>query len=168
MFDDFATIFGSSYSVNSKSVVMLQGESNHGDNEIEYKLKLQVLWEYLQTLGFERMFICRVDYFGSQDIINIMKAQEDFCNETDNVFMVTRSYSYMKYNPTTWPDWFVKTPSEKYEYCRDNFYGYSNNHINENGHNLAAKKVAYNIYRVIHKGLQPEIEDELITNLIIA
>jgi hypothetical protein len=73
-----------------------------------------------------------------------MKAQEEFCKDTPDAFMMTRAYSLMPYVGQEQSEWFNEIPTEEYQYCRDSFYGFGNQHVNEKGHLLLAKRLAEN------------------------
>ena len=61
----------------------------------EYKAKLEVLWEQCKKIGFTKFFMIRIDFFGNIKIKNIMVAQELFCKENPDCYMMTRALSFM-------------------------------------------------------------------------
>ena len=103
MVEDYA-IFAPGNTVKNKCFVWLQGESD-GSNYIEYKLKLQVLWEHLQELDFTHFFVLRVGYWGNTGILNVIKAQENFCSENENCYIVTRAPSLIPHPTATTDNW---------------------------------------------------------------
>lgn len=166
MLRDYADIEPDNTIVN-KCFLWLQGESDATRSTYaEYKIKMQVLWSHLQRLGFTHFFVLRVGYWGNANIINIIKAQEDFCKETDNCFIVTRAPSLIPYKGATTSNWWIKEPDEKYADCRDSFLAStSNNHFNEKGHKIFAQVCADNVNRVLHLGLNPVLETENIKGM---
>ncbi len=162
------------FDVGKKVFLLLQGESDLANTYDEYKLKLEILREYIKSIGFDYFFCIRVGAWGNPHIINVMKAQEDFCKEHDDCFMVSREISYMphvkKPGAVVKPEpdgWFIKEPDEKYLFCRDSFYeGHTNPHINEKGFLLAAREVADNAYRILVENKEPVLGEELLSGLI--
>lgn len=152
--------------IASRSFVWLQGESDAYMQPIEYEIKLQILWDELKKLGFERFLCIRVDYFGSKNISRVMQAQEDFVKNNSDAFMLTRSASYFNHPNLEADGWYAKKLSKEYEYCRDSFFGYNNHHINEKGFSVLAKRSAKNAYRIICENKRPKLESELIIPLI--
>lgn len=165
MIEDFNKLYSDKI-IKSKSFVWHQGEANAFEPADTYKLKLQVLWNKLKENGFDNFLIVRVGYFGADGIINTMKAQEEFCNENNNCYIITRSISYMLYPDQDTSSWFVKDLGNDYKNCRDSFAGYNNNHINEKGFSFSSIRAAYNIDRILNKGLNPELEEENIKGLV--
>lgn len=152
------------FEVGRKIFVWLQGE-NEGDFSCdEYKLKLQILYEHIKREGFDYFFIVRVGYWDNPSVIKVMNAQEQFANEHEDCYIVTREMSFMLDLGKTYPeDWFIRMPDEKYEKCRDSYYGYDNSHINEKGFMIVAKAIAKNSYRILVENKPPILEEELLT-----
>ena len=151
--------------IANKCFVWLQGESD-GSSYIQYKLKLQALWSHLQSLGFTHFFILRVGYWGSTAVLNVIKAQTDFCAENDNCYIVTKAPSLIPYPGTTTENWWIEEPSSEYDDCRDSYISStSNNHFNEKAHKIFARRSADNIHRILHMGLPPVLEKENIKGM---
>ncbi len=167
MLEDYAN-FAPDKTIKNKCFVWLQGESDAGLSYMEYKLKMQVLWEHLQDQGFTHFFVLRVGYWGNTGILNVIKAQEDFCAENENCHIVTRAPSLIPYPGTTTSNWWLDEPSEEYENCRDSYLtGKNNQHFNEKAFQLFAERSAKNIHRILHLGLDPILEEENIKGMPI-
>lgn len=138
----------------------LQGESDANDSVTEYETKLNILWKKLRTVGFTHFFCIRVDFFGIDKITNIMRAQENFVSRHSDAYMITRAASYFPYAGRDERDWFIVPPGEEYRDCRDSFYGYANQHINEKGFELIAKRAVSNMERILNFGEEPSSEEE--------
>lgn len=153
--------------IANKCFVWLQGESDAARSTYdEYMIKMKVLWSHMQKLGFTHFFVMRVGYWGNANIINIIKAQEDFCRNNDNCYIVTRAPSLIPYPGATTSNWWIKEPDEIYAGCRDSLVtSTTNNHFNEKGHKLFAQVCAANINRVLHLGLEPILETENIKGM---
>ena len=74
--------------------------------------------------------------------------------------MLTRVGSYLPFQGHDDRDWFVQPPSAEYQNCRDSFFGFKNQHINEKGFLLIARHAAKNLYRVLIEGQEPLLEPE--------
>ena len=61
---------------------------------------------------------------------------------------------------------YIKTPDEKYFECRDSFFGFPNNHINEKGHTIIAKQAVANVKRILIDNDEAILEEELVVDLI--
>ena len=151
--------------LDNKCFFWLQGESDARRTEYEYRLKLDILWDRLKRIGFTHFFIIRVDFFGNGHIDRVMRAQERFAAETPGAYMLTRAASFFTYARRDESEWFVSPPDETYQNCRDSFYGYDNQHINEKGFSVIAARAAENLYRVLTEGLPPVLEDENVRTL---
>ena len=146
--------------------VWLQGESDATRNtEDGYVRALEILWKNVKPLGFDKMLIVRVDYFGNDNIVNIMRAQEKFAQQNDDVEIITRAASFFTYCGRDESEWFVTPPEEKYQNCRDSFYGYPNQHVNEKGFFTIAEAFCDNFVKIA-EGKQPILEQERIRALI--
>lgn len=166
-FEDCAKRFaGDDMSV--KALVWLQGESDASSGYLHYKTALSVLWENARKLGFTHFFCVRVDYFGNPGIVDVMKAQEDFCKETPDAYIITRACSFMTYAGQDDLEWFIQEVPEEYHECRDSFYGYANQHINEKGFRLIASRSVDNFIKLVTRGEEPKLEPELIRRMIEA
>ena len=154
-------------SINNKCFVWLQGESD-GSSYIEYKLKMRVLWEHLQTLGFTHFFVLRVGYWGNTGILDIIKAQEDFCAENEGCYIVTRAPSLIPHPTATTENWWINEPDAQYADCRDSYVvpGSGNHHFNEKAMQIFAERSAENIHRILYQGLDPILEEENIQGLV--
>lgn len=163
-FTDCETRFGGD-DMSDRVLVWLQGESDAKNGYEHYYNSLKQLWSKAQNTGFTKFFIVRVGYFGSNSITEIMRAQEDFCSNTENAFIITRACSYIKWNSAQ-KDWFSTDPDEEFSFCRDSFYGFKNNHINEKGFKVISKYAVPNIIRVLFESKEPVLEEEKIAALI--
>ena len=152
-----------------KALVWCQGESDRAISCEEYKLRLEILWSHMKTLGFTHFFCVRVGFWGDKlpnNIYEIMRAQEDFCRESENCYIVTRAMSLMSHQTTDGTDWFAIQPSEEYCECRDSYFGFSNSHINEKGFSLIAQRMADNLVRILKEEKEPILEPENVNKLI--
>ena len=153
--------------IKTKAFVWLQGESDAKLSEIEYRLRLEILWERLRKLGFTHFFCIRVGMWGEEaNITEIMKAQEKFCAQNKSCYMLTRSCSFMTFPEKHQNLSYIKTPDGKYFGCRDSFLGFPNDHINEKGHILIAKHAVANAKRILIDNDEVELEEELVVDLI--
>ena len=152
--------------LSCRCLVWLQGESDVSLSVLQYKTLLEVFWNTYKKLGFTHFLCLRVGYFGSDGIVNIMKAQEEFCKETDDAYMMTRAYSLMPFAGQEQSEWFSEIPSDEYQLCRDSFYGFNNEHINEKGHWLLASRLVENLERLLYTNEQPILEKELVKALL--
>ena len=146
--------------LTSRSLIWLQGESDAGSSAVQYEIKLSVFWEELKKIGFTHFFVVRVDYFGSNGILNVMQAQEDFAKKYNDAYILTRSCSYMTHpsQSEVENEWFIYPPTKTYRNCRDSYFGYDNHHINEKGFKLIAKRSAKNLNRVLKQNKRPILE----------
>jgi hypothetical protein len=134
----------------------------------DYLQKLGTLWEEALKLEFDYLFILRVGYWGDSGIVNIMKAQEDFCKSNEKCYIVTRAPSLVPYKGLTTENWWITTPSAEYEGCRDSLLtsNITNPHFNEKGHKLFAKRSVDNIHRILNEGLDPILEEENVKGMV--
>lgn len=153
--------------LSNKCLFWLQGEADAKYASVEYQLRLEVLWKEAKKIGFTHFFIIRVDYFGSPLIHRVMRAQENFTDSNSDVYILTRAASYLTFPGQEEDGWFKIAPGEEYRNCRDSYFGLSNDHINEKGFILIAKRSAQNLYRVLVEGKEPILEEENILPLII-
>ena len=163
-FRDAEAQFGEELSGN-KCFFWLQGEGDAWRSSIEYETKMDVLWEALKQSGFTHFFCIRIDYFGEDGIYRVMRAQENFVSRRENAYMLTRAASYFVYPEQNEKEWFISPPTEEYRDCRDSFFGYGNDHINEKGFSLIAERAVKNLYRVLCENKEPMLEDENIKAL---
>ena len=152
--------------LSEKVLVWLQGESNSEIGYENYKASLKQFWERLKENGFTKFFMIRVGYWGNKAITDIMKAQEDFCNETENAYMLTRVCSFFEYKSQNTDGWFKNPITEEFTLCRDSFYGFDNQHINEKGFKVIAKYALPNIIKILFENKEPLLEEENIIPLI--
>ena len=166
MLEDYAAL-NTGCVIQNKCFMWLQGESDADCSIAEYKLRMEILWEHLLKLGFTHFFVYRVGFWGSAAILNVIKAQEDFCNETENCYIVTRSPSLAAYPGRTTENWWITEPSDEYLRCRDSYLtDIGNNHFNEKAFKLFAKRSATNVHRVLYLGLEPVLEEENIKGML--
>lgn len=149
----------------SRCFFWLQGESEAGRSAAEYEIRLEVLWEAVKKAGFTHFFCLRVDFFGNPGIDQVMLAQERFVAAHEDAYMLTRAASYFPYPGRDEQDWFCTPPGEEYQLCRDSFFGFNNNHINEKGFLLLAERSAENMKRILLRGEMPILEEENIRTL---
>ena len=144
--------------------VWIQGESDASMTPDEYKLYLEVLWDKLKEIGFTRFFMLRIDLWGGLGAtLGVMEAQEKFCLETPDAYMMTRALSFIPYSGDSM---LFTEITDEYRFCRDNTYGFNNPHLNEKAFQLAAARLAANMDRLLHKGEAPILEDERLKPLI--
>ncbi len=149
--------------ISDKVLLWLQGESDAARGYNSYYDGLEKLWNKSKALGFTKLMIVRVDPFGNNDIVDVMRAQEDFCKNVEDAYMITRVASYLEcYRYTKLP--YVKIVPE-FLNCRDSCYGYDNEHINEQGFKVISKYATPNIIRVLFENAQPVLEEELVLAL---
>ena len=155
--------------MSNKIFVWCQGESDCVSRKDKYKTRMEVLWNHLKELGFTHFFCVRVGYWSvkvENNLHEIMQAQEEFCRENDNCYIITRAMSCMAHKDIDGKGWFTEEPTEEYQLCRDNYFGFSNAHINEKGFSVIAERVAYNAVRVLREGKEPLLEKEIVAKLV--
>ncbi len=151
--------------MTNKVFVWCQGESNSILSKDNYKIRMEILWEHAQELGFTHFFCVRVgNWRVSGDICCVMKAQEEFCAENKNCHIITRAMSFMLNPGVDTDDWFAENPEDEYRDCRDSCFGFGNSHINEKGFALIAERMADNTLRVFD-GKKPILEKEIIAKM---
>ncbi len=148
--------------------IWLQGEGDLCTGYGRYKEYLELLWKKLKRNGFTKFFMIRVDFWESEEIADVMRAQEDFCRENKDVYMLTRVASYLEYDGQNVEGWFKESVPEEFTYCRDSSYGFGNPHINEKGFRVIAKYAVPNMIRVLFEGKEPVPEEERILPLMEA
>ena len=151
--------------LSNKCFFWIQGESDANSSVTEYEIKLDVVWDYLKRIGFTHFFVIRIGYFGA-NIHRIMEAQERFAQKHSDAFMLTRVMSFFRYSGHDDEKWFATAPDEECECCRDSFYGFDNQHINEKGFFVIAEHGVENLYRVLRLGKEPMLEEEIVSALI--
>ena len=163
-FDDANKFYGED-NIGKKTLIWLQGESNYADSVNKYLDKLNKLKDYADEIGFDKIMIIRVGYWFRKECSNIMKAQEIFCQQQENCYIITRAISLMPDNYIdcdNYFDWYTKMPEEKFRYCRDSVFGYENSHINEAGFMIAAETAAKNAYLILKENKPPLLEEDLV------
>ena len=163
-FEDAQKQFPNELSGN-KCFFWLQGETDAKNTAIEYEIKIDILWEELKAIGFTHFFCIRVDFFGNEEIWKVMQAQESFAARHEDAYILTRAASYFTYPNRDESEWFITPPTAEYQLCRDSFFGYNNNHINEKGFTLIADRAAKNLRRVLIENTAPLLEEENIRAL---
>ena len=152
--------------MSNRVLVWCQGEGNATTPKEFYKYCLEVLWEHAKELGFTHFFCVRVgNWCTSGDICRVMRAQEEFCEENENCYIITRAMSFMPHPTADVEGWFTEAPGDEYEGCRDSFFGFENTHINEKGFALIAERMAENTMRVF-EGKEPLLEKEIIARMV--
>ena len=95
-----------------------------------------------------------------------MQAQEHFTEKHNGAYTLTRVLSFFPYAGHKDDNWFTENPGEEYQYCRDSFYGFNNQHVNEKGFSVIAKHAADNLHRVLILNREPILEKELVSAII--
>lgn len=152
--------------LSEKILLWHQGESDPYEGYEYYKDALYKLWERAKSIGFTKFFIFRVGFWSVNEITEVMRAQEDFCKEVPEAFIITRAASFFAYPGQDTDGWFAEPLPEEYELCRDSFYGFDNNHINEKGFKVLAAHAVPNAVRIIFEGKEPILEKENIIPLM--
>jgi len=106
------------------------------------------------------------EIIGKENITEIMKAEEEFCSHYPDAYMLTRAASYFNYARRDESEWFAIPPDEEYGLCRDSFFGYKNQHINERGFEVIAGHSINNLIRVLIENKEPILEAENIRALL--
>lgn len=146
--------------LSTKCFFFLQGESDANIDKNLYKLYLKTLWKHLKNIGFTHFFLIRVGYWSCDGILNVMKAQEEFCLETEDAYMLTRVCSFIPKKDQNLNVWYKKDSVDEYADCRDSYYGFINDHINDKGFKLIAKHAVKNLKRVMVENLPAILEEE--------
>ena len=147
--------------LDTRCFFWLQGETYDACYpKILYKLYLETLWEKLKKIGFTHFFCIRVGYWMKDGIVEIMKAQEEFCAEHCDTYMLTRVCSYMPMPNQDIKRWYGTKNIEEFLYCRDSYFGFDNHHINEKGFKIIANAALKNLKRVLIDGKHVRLETE--------
>ena len=152
--------------LSNKCFFWLQGESDANSSAVEYETKLDIIWDRLKGVGFTHFFCIRVGYFGANNIYNIMQAQEHFTKTHTSAYTLTRAVSFFPFAGHNDESWFTQAPGEEYEGCRDSFYGFNNQHINEKGFSVIAEHAVENLYRVLVLKREVILEKELVASIV--
>jgi hypothetical protein len=151
---------------SDKILLWLQGESDATNSYDYYLSQLGALWQKAQKLGFNKFLIIRVGYWDIKTVSEVMRAQEDFCAQTENAYIITRVLSYFRHPTLNEEGWFKTIPSDECCNCRDSFFGFAgNNHVNEKGFKVIAQHAVPNILKILN-GQEPALEEENILPLI--
>lgn len=164
-FADAETRF-SGEDLSNRCFFWIQGESDTKKSAAEYEIKLSVIWDRLKAIGFTHFFCIRIDYFGAENIYRVMQAQENFVLHHPDAYMLTRIASYFTHPEQNDAEWFLTAPTEECRNCRDSFYGYQNQHINEKGFFVIAEHAVKNLSRVLIQNEEPILEEENVRLLI--
>ena len=149
-----------------RALLWLQGENEGVSGDYAYyKRALAELWERARLLGFSHFLIVRVGWWGNDKIAEIMRAQEDFCRETDGAYILTRVLSFFGHPELDSERWFAEVPTEELLGCRDSYLGFKNHHVNEKGFRLIARFAAPNLLRLL-RGEAPILEAENVRALL--
>lgn len=155
--------------MSNKIFVWCQGEGNSNIPKKAYKMRMEILWEHVKTLGFTHLFCIRVGNWPvTGDMCRVMAAQEEFCAENENCYIITRAMSFMPNPAADKENWFTEEPGEEYQNCRDSCFGFGNPHINEKGFLTVAKHMADNAHRILREGKEPVLEKEIVSKMINA
>ena len=152
--------------LSNRCFFWLQGESDTKRSSAEYEIKLGIIWDRLKEIGFTHFFCIRIDYFGADNIYRVMQAQEDFVSHCQDAYMLTRIASYFTHPLQNENEWFLSPPAEECRNCRDSFFGFQNQHVNEKGFFVIATHAVKNLYRVLGQGAEPLLEKENVRLLI--
>ncbi len=148
--------------LSERIFVWFQGESDRQKGTEYYINALERLWTKLQKNGFTKFLIIRASFWVSSDVTSIMRAQEMFCEKTPDAYIITRVSSYIPWKGVETESWQIARDDEEFSFCRDSFYGFANQHINEKGFKLIAKYAVPNIIRVL-EGRVPILEEERVS-----
>lgn len=148
-----------------RALIWHQGESDIRHGTDSYVDALRSLWDKCKALGFTHFLIVRVGYWSNSGIADIMKAQELFCNDTPDAFILTRTASYL-YHPSQPEGWFGKDPGDEFRNCRDSYFGFPNHHINEKGFHTITRYALPNLIRILWQGDAPLLEEERVSCLV--
>ena len=151
---------------SEKILFWLQGENDGRRGYEYYKKSLYTLWGKCKNLGFTKFFMIRAGFWGEESIVDVMRAQEDFCMECQDAFMLTRVGSFFEYIGQESSLWFNGDLPTEFSHCRDSFYGYPNQHINEKGFKTISKYATPNVIRILFEGKEPILEEERIIHLV--
>lgn len=142
-----------------------QGESDGGRSASAYLADLTALRAQALSLGFTHICILRVGIWGDPAIADIMRAQEEFCRIYPDCHMLTRVASYIPWAGMDNTAWLAGPIPEECQNCRDSFFGFGNQHINDKGFRTMAAHAAPNLIRVL-AGEEPILEEERILPLL--
>ncbi len=151
--------------MSERVLIWHQGESDRSNGEENYLQALDVLWRRAKAMGFTKFFIVRVGYWGSDSVFDIMRAQERFCRMTPDAFIITRVASFMAWVSEDGEKGFCPDNDPEFAFCRDSFYGFENQHINQKGFEIIAKYAVPNMIRILFQGDLPVLEEERILTL---
>ncbi len=151
--------------MSERCFVWLQGESDKSNGTEYYLDALRELWKRLKKFGFTKFLMIRVPYWSEPCIADIMRAQELFCTENDDTYMLTRVCSFVPWGGLDTKEWQIGEPGEEFSLCRDCFYGFTNQHINDKGFRLVASYAVPNVIRIF-EGKEPILENERVKALI--
>ena len=80
---------------------------------------------------------------------------------TPDAFIITRVASFMAWSEEG-KDEFCPDGNPEFAFCRDSFYGFENQHINQKGFEVIAKYAVPNMIRVLFQNTAPVLEEEAI------
>ncbi len=164
---DFFTDAAARYAgddTSRRALIWLQGESDLAADGAYYKQALGRLWARCKAQGFNVFLIVRVGYWEDERIAGIMQAQEEFCAETEDAFILTRACSYL-HHPLEPSGWLSEDLGEEFSLCRDSYFGFPNHHINEKGFETIASFAVPNLIRTLWEGKEPLFEEEAVAAL---
>ena len=142
-----------------------QGESDGGRSASAYLADLTELRKKALALGFTHICILRVGIWGDPAIADIIRAQEEFCRIYPDCHMLTRVASYIPWAGMDNTDWLASPIAEECQNCRDSFFGFGNQHINDKGFRTLAAHAAPNLIRLLWEGKEPILEEEKVLAL---
>lgn len=165
---DFFTDAEENFAEDDTSLRVLfwhQGESDGECTEEYYLSCLTALREKAHALGFTHICILRVGIWGDPRIASVMRAQEEFCRIYPDCHMLTRVASYFPWAGIENSTWLAEPVAEECQNCRDSFFGFWNQHINEKGFRTVAAHAAPNLIRIL-RGEEPILEEERVLSLL--
>ncbi|MBQ3085048.1 MAG: hypothetical protein IJC46_06345 [Clostridia bacterium] len=148
---------------SERALIWLQGESDDSKGFSYYSDALKGLWHRCKALGFTKFLIIRVGYWGNPAIADVMQAQEQFCAETPDAFILTRAASYLPFlgQPENW----LGEVGEEFSNGRDSYFGFTNQHINQKGFETVARYALPNLIRILWEQKDPILEPEQVSAL---
>ena len=152
--------------LGTKAFLWLQGCSDPTMGEELYLIYLRVLWKHLRALGLTHFFCIRVGWWSDDGVKGVIRAQERFCRTEEGAYMLTRVLSHMPTYGQKEEGWFIEPPEEELRFCRDSYYGFKNQHINEKGFRIIADRAVKNMERILVLGEEPELEKENLTAML--
>ncbi len=138
-----AALENEGYTILTKNIVWLQGESDalNSVTKVDYKVRFLFLWASLKTdISLDNCYFIRPAKFPiSSTYVDIMIAQEELAEENDDIIMSTRITG---------------------TFTTANGYMQANGHYTASGYDLLGKTAGTNIGNYILTGIEPILEVE--------